>query len=59
MGKLISADEGATRLGVTVRRFRVLCNERRIRGARFIAGRWFVPADFVVTPGTRGPKLGK
>jgi hypothetical protein len=58
VGKLISADDGAARLGVTSRRFRVLCRERRISGARFIAGRWFVPERFVVTPGTRGPAMG-
>jgi hypothetical protein len=57
MGKLISANAGAVRLGVTPGRFRMLCRERRIRGTRFIAGRWFVPENFVVSPGTRGPAL--
>jgi hypothetical protein len=57
VGKLISADDGAARLGVTSRRFRVLCRERRIKGARFIGARWFVPENFVVSPGARGPAL--
>jgi len=56
MGKLINADEAATALGITSRRLRVLCRERRIRGARFIGGRWFVPENFTVVPGARGPK---
>lgn len=57
MGKLIPADAAAARLGITSGRFRTLCRERRVRGARCIAGRWFVPERFAITPGTRGPKL--
>jgi hypothetical protein len=59
MGKLINANNGAALLGITVRRLRALCAARRIPGARFIGGRWYVPEQFKVTPGTRGPKLGK
>jgi hypothetical protein len=59
MGKLISADESAARLGVTSGRIRTLCRDRRIKGARCIAGRWFVPEDFRIEPGKRGPALGK
>ena len=61
MGKLISAGEGAARLGMSSKRLRVLCGERRIKGARCIAGRWFVPeglrlAD--VEPRVKGAALG-
>jgi hypothetical protein len=57
VGKLIDTEAAAKKLGVSVRRVRVLCFERRIRGARFIGGRWFVPETIVVSEGTRGPAL--
>jgi len=56
MGKLISAYEAALKASVTSRRIRVLCAERRIPGAKFIGARWFIPENFKVNPGTRGPK---
>ena len=59
MGKLITALEGAARLGITSERLRVLCRQRRVKGARNIAGRWFVPEDFVITPSKPGPKPKK
>lgn len=62
MGKLIDAEAGAARLGITSRRLRILCTERRVQGARRIAGRWFVPEKVSlkdVSPGSRGPKLGR
>jgi hypothetical protein len=59
MGRLISAEDGAIKLGITSGRIRTLCRQRRIKGARCIAGRWFVPEVFTVSPGTRGPKLRK
>jgi hypothetical protein len=57
MGKSISIDVAAAKLRVTPQRVRVLCRERRIAGARLIGRTWMLPADFDVTPGTRGPKL--
>jgi hypothetical protein len=43
---------------VTQQRVQTLCRQRRIPGARLIGARtWLLPADFKVTPGTRGPKL--
>jgi hypothetical protein len=59
MGKLLTADEAAARLSVTGGRVRELCRARRIKGARCIAGKWFVPEGFTIAPGTRGPALSK
>ncbi len=59
MGKLIGAEDGAAKLGITSRRLRALCAERRVAGARRVAGRWFVPETISakdIAPGTRGPK---
>lgn len=58
MGKTIGTEEAAAKLGVTVQRMRALCRARRVPGAKLIGRSWFVPEDFRVTPGTRGPKLG-
>jgi hypothetical protein len=61
MGKLIPASDAAASLGMSSERLRVLCRERRISGARCIAGRWFVPDDVTlkaVAPRARGPALG-
>jgi len=58
MAKLIAASEAAAKLGISSERLRVLCRERRVSGARCIAGRWFVPERIIVTPGARGPALG-
>src|SRR5690349_21565281 len=55
MSKMIDAAAAAAKLGVNVQRIRALLQERRISGARLIGRQWFVPEDFKVTPGTRGP----
>jgi len=34
------------------------CRDGRISGARKLNGRWFAPENYVLTPGTRGPKVG-
>jgi hypothetical protein len=57
MAKSISIETAAARLRVTPARVRVLCRDRRIAGARLLGRTWMLPADFSVTPGTRGPKL--
>jgi hypothetical protein len=57
MGKLIEATIAAGRLGITSGRLRALCRQRRIKGARFIGGRWYVPENADVVEGTRGPAL--
>lgn len=56
MGKTIDLAEAARRLGVDPSRVRVLCRDRRIPRARLVGRVWQIPDDFVVTPGTRGPK---
>lgn len=59
MGKMIDTAAAAEKLGVNLQRIRALLQERRIPGARLIGRQWFVPEDFKVTPGTRGPELRK
>lgn len=54
--KTVTTAEAAERLGVTPNRLRVLLGQRRIKGARLVGREWQIPADFTVTPGTRGPK---
>jgi hypothetical protein len=56
MGKMIDTATAAAKLRISIQRICVLCRERRIAGARLIGRQWFVPEDFTVTPGTRGPK---
>jgi excisionase family DNA binding protein len=56
MGKMISTAEAAVKLGVNLQRVRALLSQRRIPGARRIGRQWFVPENFSVTPGSRGPK---
>jgi excisionase family DNA binding protein len=54
----ITTREAAVILGVSERRVQILCKQRRIKGAKLVAGRaWQIPADFEIKPGTRGPKL--
>jgi hypothetical protein len=59
MGKMIDTAAAARKLGVNLQRIRALLAQRRIPGARLLGRQWFIPEDFEVTPGTRGPKLGK
>ena len=59
MGKTIDVATAAARLGVNVQRMRVLCRERRIKGARLVGRVWMIPENFAVAPGTRGPALSK
>lgn len=60
MHPVITAEEAAARLGVTPRRMLALLKQRRVPGARLVGGRvWQVPDNFTVTPGTRGPELGR
>jgi excisionase family DNA binding protein len=55
--RTVTTAEAARLLGVTQQRVQTLCRQRRIRGARLIANRtWLLPANFKVTPGTRGPR---
>jgi len=56
--RTMTTAEAAQQLGVTQQRVQALCRQRRIPGARLIASRtWLLPANFKVTPGTRGPMM--
>jgi excisionase family DNA binding protein len=58
MPAVITAEQAAEKLGVSLRRMQALLKQRRIPGARLVGGRiWQVPDNFTVTPGKRGPKL--
>jgi hypothetical protein len=59
MGKMIDTTEAARHLGVGALRVQQLCRQRRIKGARLSGRVWMIPEDFVVKPGTRGPKPRK
>lgn len=53
---MIDVAAAAEKLGVVPQRVRALLAKRRIPGARRLGRQWFIPEDFKVTPGTRGPK---
>jgi hypothetical protein len=64
---LLDVENAARVLEVTPRRVRALCKTNRIPGARTFGRSWQVPArvreggrlEIKVTPGTRGPKMGR
>ena len=54
----ISTADAAAILGVTPRRMRALCHQRRIPGARLTGRDWHIPVTdgrIEIIPGTRGP----
>ena len=55
-----SVEDAAARLGVSVRRVRALCDQRRIPGViqrRSRKGKpYLIPVDAVPIPGSRGPR---
>jgi excisionase family DNA binding protein len=53
---MISLKSAAARLGISRRTLQDIVKARRIPGARLLNGRWLLPDDFTITPGTRGPK---
>lgn len=55
--KLISSQQAAEQIGVSISRIQALLRQRRISGARLVGRVWMVPEDFRVTPGSRGPAL--
>jgi hypothetical protein len=59
MGNLVTTLEFAQVVGVDVSRVRALASARRIRGARKLGGRWFIPKDAEILPGKRGPQFQK
>jgi len=54
---MIDTAAAAAKLGVNLQRIRTLLKERRIPGARRLGRQWFIPEDFKVTPGSRGPGM--
>ena len=46
--KYISTKEVSEKWGISDRRVRVLCNERRIEGAIKIGRNWYIPADAIM-----------
>jgi hypothetical protein len=57
MGKMIDVAAAAAKLGVVPQRIRALLAKRRIPGARRLGRLWFIPEDFKVTRGSRGPNM--
>jgi hypothetical protein len=55
---MIDTAAAAAKLGVNLQRMRALLVQRRIPGARRLGRQWFIPENFKVMPGTRGPKMG-
>lgn len=55
---MIPIAEAAERIGMNLRQLQILCKDRRVPGARLIGRLWMLPADFTITPGKRGRKLG-
>lgn len=49
----ISVKQAATRLGLGVRRVRVLCEQGRIDGARKVGRDWVIPDPPVILPPAR------
>jgi hypothetical protein len=52
---MLTSEEAAAKLGITLRRMQQLLRQRRVPGARLIGRVWHVPEDFTITPGSRGP----
>jgi len=48
--KIIGTADAAARLGVTMRRVQILCEQGRIPGAQRIGRTWAIPMNFRVKP---------
>jgi len=46
--KIIGTEAAAARLGITMRRVQILCEQGRIPGAQRIGRTWAIPANFKV-----------
>lgn len=53
--RMIPIAEAAKARGISERRLRALCKQRRIAGAKLIGRLWHLPENWSVTPGRRGP----
>lgn len=54
--KCISAREYAEMQGVNYQYVRVLCRQRKIKGAKFVGREWQIPEDAVYPAQKRGHK---
>lgn len=54
---MIPLAHAARARGISARRLQTLCKGRRIPGARLIGRSWFLPDNYTVKIGARGPKL--
>jgi hypothetical protein len=54
--KFITTGQAARRIGTTARYVQMLCQERKVKGARKFAGVWMVPNGFKWTRQRPGPK---
>lgn len=50
---MISINEAVTKLNISARRIRALCNQKRIPGAELVGGTWVLPDDPKILAGTR------
>lgn len=57
MSSMIPIAEAAEKRGINLRLLQRMCLARRVPGAKLIGRLWFLPEDFSITPGKRGPKL--
>jgi hypothetical protein len=56
LSSYITPSQAAEIRGVTHGRILALLQAKRIPGAVLPFGRWMIPKNFTVTPGTRGPQ---
>lgn len=56
MSACITAKEYAEKHGVNYQYVRVLCNQRKIKGAKFVGREWQIPENAVYPAQKRGAK---
>lgn len=52
---MLTIQQAAAQLGVSVRRVQALCAQKRIKGARKAGPVWVLPNKLTIKPGSRGP----
>lgn len=57
MWPMIPVTVACIQLGMTPARVRVLCRERRIKGAKMLGRLWYLPDNFKIEPRSMGPPL--
>ena len=53
---MIPISAASALLGISEARTRLLCQQRRIKGARKIGRDWWLPVNPIVTPKSHGPR---